>query len=244
MQTHNPAFTNKRIEGMPYTEEESMTLNGTLVKTFLLFAFLLTSSIFTWYLYFSRGMSAIIPFLAVGGIGGFIVSLITIFRQKSSPITAPIYAILEGLFLGGLSAFFEEMYPGVVIQSVGLTFGVLALMLIIYSTGIIKVTSGFMRGVIAGTAALALFYLVTMVLNLAGVSVPYMHSAGPFGLIISAVAIVLACLNLILDFNFIERLANEGNVPVYMEWYAAFGLMLTLVWLYLEILRLMGRLRN
>jgi uncharacterized YccA/Bax inhibitor family protein len=157
--------------------------------------------------------------------------------------TAPIYALLEGLFLGGISAIFEAQYPGIVIQAVSLTFGTLFCLLLAYRSGIIKVTENFKLGVAAATGGIALIYLATLVLGLFGVRMPFIHESGLIGIGFSLFVVVIAALNLVLDFDFIESGAKSG-APKYMEWYAAFGLMVTLIWLYIEILRLLAKLRS
>jgi uncharacterized YccA/Bax inhibitor family protein len=181
----------------------------------------------------------------IGGIfGGFIVALVTIFRPNWAAITAPIYALLEGLALGGISAMFERTYPGVAIQAVGLTFGTLFVMLLAYKTGMIRATQGFKLGVIAATGGIALLYLVEMVLGgFFHIQVPAINGSGAVGIGFSLFVVIIAALNLVLDFDMIET-GVQGGAPKYMEWYGAFGLMVTLIWLYLEILRLLGKMRR
>jgi uncharacterized YccA/Bax inhibitor family protein len=180
-----------------------------------------------------------------GGIlGGFVVALVTIFKRNWSPFTAPIYALLEGLALGGISAIFELRYPGIAIQAVGLTFGTLFVMLLAYKTGIIRATQGFKVGVIAATGGIAVFYLIGMVLRVfLHYQVPVIYAGGIWGILFSLFVVIVAALNLVLDFDLIESGVN-GGAPKYMEWYGAFGLMVTLIWLYLEILRLLGKARR
>jgi uncharacterized YccA/Bax inhibitor family protein len=176
-------------------------------------------------------------------IGGFITAMITIFRPTSSPITAPIYAVLEGMFLGGISAFFEGMYPGIAIQAVSLTLAVLGVMLFLYKARIIKVTEKLRGGIIAATGAIAVVYLVSWVLSMFNIYLPMIHSSGLMGIGFSLFVVGLAAFNLLLDFDFIEKGARNG-APKYMEWFSAFGLMMTLIWLYLEILRLLSKLNR
>jgi uncharacterized YccA/Bax inhibitor family protein len=178
-----------------------------------------------------------------GGIGGFIVAIITIFKKTWAPFTTPIYAILEGLLLGGLSAFIESMYPGIVLQAVALTFGTLFSLLFAYKSGLIRATENFKLGVVAATGGIALIYLVSFILGMFGTSIPFIHENGLMGIGFSAFVVVIAALNLVLDFDFIETGAAKG-APKYMEWYATFGLLVTLVWLYIEILRLLTKLRS
>jgi uncharacterized YccA/Bax inhibitor family protein len=172
-----------------------------------------------------------------------ITALVTIFKKEWAPITSQIYAVFEGLVLGGISAIYEMRFPGIVFQAMALTFGTLGVMLVTYKTGAIKATENFKLGVVAATGAIALVYFATFVLQMFGVNVSFMHSAGWLGIGISMVVVVVAALNLVLDFDFIEEGAKQG-APKYMEWYGAFGLLVTLVWLYLEILRLLSKLNS
>ena len=177
------------------------------------------------------------------GLGGFVVALVTAFKKEWSAITAPLYAVLQGLFIGGLSAQLETMYPGIVIQAAGLTFGTLFSMLIVYQTGLIRATENFKIGVMAATGGIAIFYLVTMVLSFFGVQVSFMYSNSWLSIGISLFVIAIAALNFIIDFDFIEQGASQ-DVPKYMEWYGAFAMMVTLVWLYIEFLRLLSKVRQ
>lgn len=238
--TSNPALSQRVIQrSKAAAGQDAMTVKGTINKVALMLILLVVSAAFVVNDFVSGGTNTTI-WIAVGGIGGFITALVTIFRPQSSPISAPIYALLEGLLLGGISAFFETMYPGIAAKAVALTFAVLFMMLFLYRSGIIKVTQKFRMGVVAATGGLALFYLLSMVLGLFGVDLPILYSSSPLGIGFSLIVVGLAALNLVLDFDFIDRAANEG-APQYMEWYGAFGLMVTLVWLYLEILRLLAR---
>jgi uncharacterized YccA/Bax inhibitor family protein len=199
---------------------------------------------YTWRLYFNAldpqaGISAVMPWVAVGAIGGFITALITVFKKTWASITAPIYAVLEGLFLGGISAIIQaSTYEGIVIQAVSLTFGVLLILLLAYKTGLIKVTKKFRAGVIAATGAVALVYFLSIILQLFGVNVVIFQPT-LLGIGISVVIVIIAALNLVLDFDFIYQ-GSKAGAPKYMEWFGAFGLMVTLVWLYIEILRLLA----
>jgi uncharacterized YccA/Bax inhibitor family protein len=183
------------------------------------------------------------PYMVIGLLGGFILALITIFAKKAAPVTAPIYAVLEGLFLGGLSAIFEARFPGIAAQAVFATFGTLLGLLLAYRSGLIKATENFKLGVFAATAGIALLYLVSFVMGFFGKSIPMIHEATPIGIAFSVFVVIIAALNLVLDFDFIENGVRFG-APKYMEWYAAFGLLITLVWLYLEILRLLSKVRS
>jgi len=187
---------------------------------------------------------AAFPWMIGGAIGGLIFGLITAFKPTAAPYTAPVYAALEGLFLGGISALFELMYPGIVVQAVALTFGTLGALLLAYTSGLIKPTENFKLGITAATGAIFLVYMVSMVMNMFGSGgIGFIHDSGPIGIGFSVVVVIIAALNLVLDFDFIESGAKRG-APKYMEWYGAFGLLVTLVWLYLEILRLLSKLRS
>ncbi len=238
----NPALSEKVFQ-QEYTtaSSEVMTINGTINKTALSLLLVIAAALFTWNKFF--GAAAVLPWIAVGGIGGLITALVTVFRPKSAGITTPIYAVLEGLLLGGLSAIMEANYGGIVVRAVALTLAVFAAMLFLYRSGIIKVTQKFMLGVFAATAGIAVVYLVSFIAGLFGVQMGFLHGNSNLSIGISLVVVVVAALNLVLDFNFIER-ASESGAPKYMEWYGAFGLMVTLIWLYLEILRLLSKLAS
>jgi len=224
-----------------YEVSEQMTIKGTVNKTIITLLLLIASASFTWKMaYTAVDPMALLPYMGVGAIGGFITALVVALRPKAAPIGTPIYAILEGLFLGGVSAFFAQKYGGIVFQAVSLTMLVLFSMLFMYRTGMIKVTQKFRMGVMAATGGIALFFLMSFILRMFGVNMGFMHG-GLIGIGISLFIIVIAALNLVLDFDFIERSAAAG-APKYMEWYGAFGLMVTLVWLYLEMLRLLAML--
>ena len=246
MRTANPALNAKTFTGLarPADTTQVMTIQGTVNKTALMMVILLAAATFTWGKFFETGNpAAVSTWIMVGAFGGFVVALVTVFKKTWSPLTAPIYALLEGLFLGGLSAVFEARFPGIVIQAVALTFGTLVALLAAYRSGMIKVTENFKLGVFAATGGIALVYLATMLLGFFGIRMPFIHDSGLFGIGFSLFVVVIAALNLVLDFDFIENGASSG-APKYMEWYAAFGLMVTLIWLYIEILRLLAKLRS
>lgn len=179
----------------------------------------------------------------LGLLGGFIMAMVTVFKRQWAGLTAPAYALLQGLALGGISAMFEMQYPGIVIQAVGLTFGTLALLLLAYKTWFIKPTENFRLMIFAATGGIAVLYLVSFVMGFFGAGIGFIHSNGLFGIGFNLFVVAIAALNLVLDFDFIEAGAEQG-APKYMEWYGAFSLMVTLVWLYLEILRLLAKLRS
>jgi uncharacterized YccA/Bax inhibitor family protein len=242
LRTSNPAlrddvFNVARVDG-----GGTMTVNGTVNKTGLLLILALLTASASWVLGTGGG-----PGVAGWAIGaslvGLAVAIATIVRPRWSPVTAPIYALVEGVVLGLVSMWFEASYPGIAIQAVALTFGVFGVMLVLYRTGVIKVTQRFRAGVLGATLGIAVVYLVSLVLGLFGVRVPFLNDASPLGILISLAIVTVAALNLVLDFDLIDRGARSG-APAYMEWYAAFGLLVTLVWLYLELLRLLAKLRE
>jgi uncharacterized YccA/Bax inhibitor family protein len=244
MRTANPALNAKTFAAFqPVDEAQVMTLSGTVNKTFLMLLLLVITASLVWRASFSAQTINVTPWILMGAIGGFIIALITIFKKQWSAITAPIYALLEGLFLGGISAVFEFQYPGIVIQAVGLTFGTLFCLLLAYKSGFIKVTNNFRLGIVAATGGIALVYLIGFALNLFKISPPFINQGGTVGIIFSVIVVVIAALNLVLDFDFIEKGAETG-APKFMEWYAAFGLTVTLIWLYVEILRLLAKTRQ
>ena len=229
----NPAFSkgfgiNENISG------EVMTLDGTVNKTGILLALCVGGAYFGWN---SPGL--VMPAILIG----FVIALFTIFRPKNSPYTAPAYAAIEGVALGGITMIFEVQYPGIGIQAIGLTFGILASLLFCYKSGIIKPTENFRLMIFAGTMGIFILYLVSFIMSFFGNSIGFIHSNGLFGIGFSLFVVAIASLNLVLDFDFIEEGAEKG-APKYMEWYAAFGLLVTLIWLYLELLRLLAKLNS
>ena len=241
--TSNPVLSEKAFRDVAATGE-AMTLQGTVNKTGFLLLCAVVTAAWTWGMAHSESPEAAMPWMFGGMIGGFIVALVTTFKARWSPITAPIYALLEGLALGGISAFFERSYPGIAVQAVGLTFGTLFVMLLAYKTGMIRATQGLKMGVIAATGGIALLYVVEMVLGgFFHIQVPAINGSGMIGIGFSIFVVIIAALNLVLDFDMIESAVSAG-APKYMEWYGAFGMMVTLVWLYLEMLRLLSKMRR
>ena len=229
----NPAFSqgfgiNENISG------EVMTLDGTVNKTGILLALCVGGAYFGWN---SPGL--VMPAILIG----LVIALFTIFRPKNSPYTAPAYAAIEGVALGGITMIFEAQYPGIGIQAIGLTFGILASLLFCYKSGIIKPTENFRLMIFAGTMGIFILYLVSFIMSFFGNSIGFIHSNGLFGIGFSLFVVAIASLNLVLDFDFIEEGAEKG-MPKYLEWYGAFSLMVTLIWLYLEILRLLAKIRS
>ena len=221
-----------------------MTIQGTVDKTAILLAVTIFTAIWPWRLLFeSHDPGVVIPWLLIGALGGLITAMVTIFKKSWAPVTAPIYAACEGLVLGSISALYELRSHGIAFQAMALTFGTLAVMLVAYKTKAIKATEGFKLGVIAATGAIAIVYLLSMVLSMFDVHMGFIYSSGPLGIGISLVVVIVAALNLVLDFDLIEQGARQG-APKFMEWYGAFGILVTLVWLYLEILRLLSKLND
>jgi uncharacterized YccA/Bax inhibitor family protein len=244
MRTSNPALNDAAFEGQGIATGEAMTLQGTVNKTGLLLICVASTAAWTWHLFMqSRDVQTGGALASVGLIGGFIFALITIFKKTWAPVTAPIYSLLEGLVLGGISAMLELRFPGIAMQAVSLTFGTLVVLLLAYRSGLIPVTQKFRLGVVAATGGIALLYFVEIVLGFFGVHFMTINGAGPIGIGFSVFVVIIASLNLVLDFDFIETGVRDG-APKYMEWYGAFGLMVTLIWLYLEILRLLSKLRS
>jgi uncharacterized YccA/Bax inhibitor family protein len=242
----NPALSDKVFREITITDNaEVMTVRGTMNKLGLMMILVMAGAFYTWSGFF-KGQNVQI-FLPIGAIGGFIVALVMIFKKEWSPYLAPAYALLEGLFLGGISAMFsyafQDKMPNIITNAVGLTLGTGVAMFLLYNFRIIKATERFKSVVFTATAGIAVFYLITMVLRMFGVNMPFMHDSSPLGIGLSLFIVVIAALNLIMDFDMIEK-GSAQRAPKYMEWYGAFGLVVTLVWLYLEILRLLGRLAN
>ena len=244
MRTSNPALNARAFQGEGAGIGEAMTLQGTINKTGLLLVCVVGTAAWTWNIFMRAGNAqAVMPYLLIGGIGGFIFALVTIFKKTWAPVTAPVYALLEGLVLGSISAMFEVRYHGIAIQAVSLTFGTMFALLLAYRSGLIPVTQNFRLGIVAATGGIALFYLAQIVLGIFGIHFTAVNGAGPIGIAFSVFVVIIAALNLVLDFDFIENAVTAG-APKYMEWYGAFGLMVTLIWLYLEILRLLAKLRS
>ncbi len=251
MRSGNPALSESTFldlaSGSVVTSpDQAMTINGTVNKTGILLLLTVLTAAFAW----SQTIGAdgqVAPgamLYAMGGaIGGLVLALVTVFKKEWSPVTAPMYALVEGFFLGAISAVFEARFPGIVFQAVLLTFGTLFALLAAYRSGLIKVTENFKLGVVAATGGIALLYLASFVLSFFNINVPVIHEASWLGIAFSLFVVVVAALNLVLDFDFIENGA-AARAPKYMEWYGAFGLMVTLVWLYVEFLRLLSKLQS
>jgi uncharacterized YccA/Bax inhibitor family protein len=240
----NPVLSEKTFsDSLLELQSERMTVRGTLNKFGLMFIMMLGGASFTWDLFY-KGVN-VMPWAFGAAIGGFVVALVMIFKKEWSPYLALGYALLEGLFLGAISAVFNaafaQSYPGLVMQAVLLTLGTAGGMFLLYQFRIIQATPTFKKVIIIATAGIAVFYLIAIVLRLFGIQMPYLHDSSPIGIGISLFIVAIAALNLILDFDRIEQGAAHG-APKYFEWYSAFGLLVTLVWLYMEMLRLLSKL--
>ena len=245
----NPVFSQK-ILNRTAAEQASgvMTIKGTITKTFILTLMVFLGAAYTWKVFNEAiNPASLAPWMWGGLIGGFVLALIISFNPKSAQYLSPIYAILEGFFLGAISAIynaaFAEIAPGIIMNAILLTLMVTFAMLFVYRTNIIKVDGKFAKVMFMAISAIALYYILNIVLRFFGVHLTMLHDGGLLSIGISIVIVVVAAFTLLLDFNFIEK-ASYARAPKYMEWYGAFGLMVTLVWLYLEILRLLGKFAN
>ncbi|HEY9714556.1 MAG TPA: Bax inhibitor-1/YccA family protein, partial [Chroococcales cyanobacterium] len=245
MKSGNPALNEKTFTKSFISDAAGrMTMKGTVLKTGVLTALVAASAGYTWHLYAAAGASAVTVYMLGGIFGGLVAAIVTIVKPQWAMVTAPVYAVLEGLALGGISASFAQQYGPIPMQAVGLTFGTLLAMLFAYTSGLIRATEKFKLGVVAATGAVAVYYLIAMLLQTFGhMQVPMIWDTGWLGMGFSAFVVILAAFNLILDFDFIEGGVNRG-APKYMEWYGAFGLMVTLIWLYMEVLRMLSKARS
>jgi uncharacterized YccA/Bax inhibitor family protein len=246
LKSGNPALGEKRFQNAIIDSSgEVMTAKGTLNKFLLMSLLLIATASLTWKA-FSDGVN-VTPFIWGGAIGGIVIAIALSFKPVWASFLAPVYALFEGAFVGGISAYynyaFQTIAPGIVMQAVGLTFGAVISMYLLYRFGIIKATQKFKAIIFTATAAIAVFYLIAMVLRMFGVDIAFLHQGSTLGIIFSLVVVAIAALNLIIDFDRIENGAAMG-APKYMEWYGAFGLMVTIVWLYIEILRLLSKLSS
>ncbi len=228
----------KRAESFSGTAEETMNLNGTVNKTGILLLICMATAVYGWVTPELRGGLIFVPVL-----GGFVLAMVGMFKPATCPYVAPLYAALEGLVLGAISAVFNARYPGIAANAVLLTFSILGLFLFLYATRIVRVTSGMKVAIIAATGGICIVYLIDMVLGFFGHGVPFINSGGPMGIGISLFICAIAAFNFFLDFDAIEGFIRSGS-PKYMEWYSGLALLITLVWLYLEILRLLSKLQG
>ncbi len=243
----NPALSEKRFKGnvldQVVSPDNAMTVTGTLQKFGFLFLMVMGTAFYSWK-EFAQGGN-VQPLIYIGAFGSLGVAVVLMFKKEWAPFLAPAFALLEGLFVGAISAFynfaFAEVAPGIVINAVGLTFGTAIAMYLLYSFKIIKATAKFKAIIFTATAGIAIFYVIALVLGMFGISIPFLHEGSALGIGFSVFVVALAALNLIIDFDMIER-GSEMGAPKYMEWYGAFGLLVTIVWLYLEILRLLSKI--
>ena len=239
LRSGNPALNKNTFKNFTDSSiSNQMTIDGTVNKTMLSLVVLFISAYYSWNS-FSQS------YIIIGSIGGFITALITIFKKHLAMYTVPIYAVFKGLMLGSLSFIFEASYPGIVNQAVFLTFGIMGALLFAYKTKIINPTENFKLGIFAATGGIAIIYIINFIMSFwgGGISVMDPSNSSMFSIGFSFFVVIIASLNLVLDFDFIEE-ASEARVPKYMEWYAAFGLLITLIWLYIEILRLLAKLQS
>ena len=237
LRSGNPALNKNTFTGL-ITKGDIMTIDGTVNKTSIALLLLLFSAYYTY-------STANTSFVFIGFILGIVLAIATIIKKQWSPITVPLYAVCEGLALGGISAIYESMYTGIVQQAIFLTIGIFAALLFAYKTKVIKATENFKLGVFAATGGIAIIYFISFIMSFFGSSISILNvqNASLMSIGFSLFVVIIASLNLVLDFDFIEE-ASESNVPKYMEWYATFGLLITLIWLYLEILRLLAKLQS
>ena len=246
MRSGNPALNQNSFGDLSYDMSHRMTLQGTVFKSGVLLLLVVMAASWTWELFFTtESVDAVYPYLVGGSIGGLITALVIIFKKTTAPFLAPVYAVLEGLAIGAISAVVQSQFPEIpiVAQAAALTFGTFGALLLAYTSRLIKPTENFKLGVVAATGGIALVYLITFMLGWFGISVPFIHDSGPIGIGVSVFIVIIAALNLVLDFDFIENGVKRG-APKHMEWYAGFGLVVTLVWLYIEFLRLLMKLND
>ena len=241
MRTSNPALNESLFDTIALAGEEKMTIQGTVNKSFILIALVFSTALLSWD--FMLKSSSGIIYVIAAAILALIFGLVTTFKPTWSPFTAPAYALFEGVFLGAISGYFDSIYPGIAIQAVLLTCATFVCLLLAYRSGLIKATENFKLGIVAATGAIGLIYLATFILGFFGIQIPLIHGNGIVGIGFSLVVVVIAALNLVLDFDFIEQGEAKG-APKYMEWYASYGLLVTLVWLYIEMLRLLSKLAS
>ena len=242
MRSGNPVLSAASMDsfrGEFFSSSQSMTIQGAATKSLILLGLCVGAGSMTFSMTHSGNTAAATPWMIGGLIGSIVFCLATSFVPRWAPITAPLYALAEGLLLGAISGGFERAFHGIVPQAALATLGTMGAMLFAYKTGLIRATRGFMLGMAAATGGIALMYLAAMICNLCGIKFPYLHQASPIGIAISVGIVIVAALNLIIDFSAIEQAAAQG-APKYYEWYSAFGLMVTLVWLYIEVLRLLS----
>jgi len=242
----NPALSEKNFQNTVVIDPaNAMTVRGTLNKFGFLFLMVMGTAFYSWKEFNTGGN--VTPLIWIGAIGGLIVAFVIIFKKEWAPFLAPLYALLEGLFLGAISAIYNDAFgakaPDLIMNAIGLTFGTAIAMYFLYTFKIIRATQKFKAIILTATVGIAIFYFITMILGMFNINVSFLSQGTTFGILFSLFVVAIAALNLILDFDMIERGAEAG-APKYMEWYGAFGLLVTIVWLYLEILRLLSKLTS
>jgi len=237
MRSGNPALKDDTFNVISSDASDRMTVGGTVNKTAALLVLCGATGYYAWQ------HPEVMRWYLLWTFGGLALGMVTIFKRTWAPVLAPLYALVQGLMVGSISMVMERSYPGIVLQAVTLTFGVLGALLLVYKSGLIKVTENFRLGVAAATGGIMLIYLISFVMSFFGKSIPLIHQSGTVGILFSLFVVAIAALNLVMDFDFIEQGADRG-APKYMEWYGAFGLIVTLIWLYLEILRLLSKSRS
>lgn len=235
----------QRVAVTGHDSSASLSVNGVIMKSALLLLLLVAGAGFTWHMVQSQpgDPQVWMPWLLGSLVVGFVLALVISFVPRTAPFLSPVYAVAQGVLLGALSSMLNLKYPGIALQAVALTMGVFVAMLLAYRAGLIKATEKFKSVVLACTLGIMATYAITLLLGLFGVAVPYIHAAGPIGIVFSLFCVTIASLNLIIDFDFIESMQAQG-APKATEWYAAFGLLVTVIWLYIEILKLLAKLRR
>lgn len=242
MQSSNPVLSSNTLDsfrGEFFPASQGMTIQGTATKSLILLGMCIGTASFTFTMAHGGNVGAAVPWMFAGLLGGFVFSIATCFKPTWAPVTAPLYALAQGLAIGAVSGMYERMYQGIIPQAALATLGTTAAMLFAYKTGVLRATNGFILGVTAATGGIALMYVMALILSFFGIQMPFLYTASPIGIAISVVIVIVAALNLILDFARIEQAAQSG-APKYFEWYSAFGLMVTIIWLYIEIVRLLA----
>ena len=245
MRSGNPALKDETFARFGFSLEagKEMTVQGVVFKTILLLLIAAGTATWTWMNYIQGHAGLVTGAIWVGLLGGLVVAFATVFKMNWAPVTAPLYAAFEGLFLGGISAAVNAQYPGIAFEAIGLTMSTLFAMLIVYQSGLIQVTDSLRSIIISATFGIAIFYFIAIILSIFSINVPILYGNGWISIGFSVFVVAIAAFNLLLDFDFISQGAAR-RAPKFMEWYGAFALMVTLVWLYLEILRLLSKVRS
>jgi uncharacterized YccA/Bax inhibitor family protein len=239
----SPALNENTFRSLAAPAGNVMTANGAMVKTIALLILTIVTAAIAWNMAATGSITNIKPILIGTGIGGLIIAVLTVFKPHLSPLTGPLYAVVKGAFVGLISMMFENFYNGIVMQAISLTLGIAILMAALYIMRIIRPTAKFKSIVISATGGIFLLYIATFLLGLFGIDIPYIHGSGLIGIGFSLFVVVIASLNLIIDFEMIEVGAQQ-SAPKYMEWYCGFSILVTIIWLYIEVLRLLAKLAD